>query len=179
MHWLVVAAATWGANAALAVLTTGLHQVLHGYGLNPHSRASFSFRLCPPLWCPRTRPRVCVGVTPSPGSLLLFSLYRAVKSDPGFVSRPHGAQGEPGQAEYCDKCSHRRPDRAHHCKICKRCVKKMDHVRCSLPVPHAVSMNSVLPGGGGGHLTGASSSPSLPGPLLAATARAQIACQLT
>jgi hypothetical protein len=37
VHWLVVAAATWGANAALAVLTTGLHQVLHGYGLNPRS----------------------------------------------------------------------------------------------------------------------------------------------
>lgn len=65
-------------------------------------------------------------------SLLLYSLYRAVRADPGFVPRPPGNnQGEPGQAGYCDKCAHRRPDRAHHCKVCQRCVKKMDHVSSS------------------------------------------------
>ena len=61
--------------------------------------------------------------------LLLYSLYRAVTEDPGFVARHASAAslGEPGQAGFCDKCSLRRPDRAHHCRICKRCVRRMDH----------------------------------------------------
>ncbi|KAK2960994.1 putative Palmitoyltransferase pfa3 [Blattamonas nauphoetae] len=28
---------------------------------------------------------------------------------------------------YCEKCQSVRPDRAHHCSICKRCVMRMDH----------------------------------------------------
>lgn len=28
---------------------------------------------------------------------------------------------------YCQKCSMKRPARAHHCKICNKCVLKMDH----------------------------------------------------
>ncbi|CAI9773006.1 unnamed protein product [Fraxinus pennsylvanica] len=27
----------------------------------------------------------------------------------------------------CDKCSTHRPPRAHHCRVCRRCVLKMDH----------------------------------------------------
>ena len=28
---------------------------------------------------------------------------------------------------FCQKCSMKRPSRAHHCKICRKCVLKMDH----------------------------------------------------
>ena len=32
-----------------------------------------------------------------------------------------------GGMRYCKKCEARKPDRAHHCSTCKRCVLKMDH----------------------------------------------------
>ena len=32
-----------------------------------------------------------------------------------------------GGARYCKKCQFPKPDRAHHCSTCKRCVLKMDH----------------------------------------------------
>lgn len=28
---------------------------------------------------------------------------------------------------YCEKCTHIKPDRAHHCSVCGTCVLKMDH----------------------------------------------------
>ncbi|KAI8599513.1 DHHC palmitoyltransferase-domain-containing protein [Dissophora ornata] len=34
------------------------------------------------------------------------------------------AQGHP---LWCSKCQHVKPERAHHCRVCKRCVLKMDH----------------------------------------------------
>lgn len=32
-----------------------------------------------------------------------------------------------GEPRYCRKCTHPKPDRAHHCSTCRRCVLKMDH----------------------------------------------------
>ncbi|KAL8950964.1 MAG: hypothetical protein Q9222_003025 [Ikaeria aurantiellina] len=32
-----------------------------------------------------------------------------------------------GAARFCKKCQARKPDRAHHCSTCRRCVLKMDH----------------------------------------------------
>lgn len=32
-----------------------------------------------------------------------------------------------GEMRYCDKCKALKPDRAHHCSVCGRCVLKMDH----------------------------------------------------
>ena len=32
-----------------------------------------------------------------------------------------------GGTRYCKKCQSRKPDRAHHCSTCRRCVLKMDH----------------------------------------------------
>ena len=32
-----------------------------------------------------------------------------------------------GESRYCKKCKARKPDRAHHCSTCGRCVLKMDH----------------------------------------------------
>ncbi|KAH9672388.1 putative protein S-acyltransferase 16 [Citrus sinensis] len=32
---------------------------------------------------------------------------------------------EGGDLRYCQKCSHYKPPRAHHCRVCKRCVLRM------------------------------------------------------
>lgn len=32
-----------------------------------------------------------------------------------------------GTVRYCEKCTHVKPDRAHHCSVCRTCVLKMDH----------------------------------------------------
>lgn len=32
-----------------------------------------------------------------------------------------------GETRFCKKCQARKPDRAHHCSTCNRCVLKMDH----------------------------------------------------
>ncbi|XP_067345822.1 palmitoyltransferase ZDHHC7 isoform X3 [Channa argus] len=37
-------------------------------------------------------------------------------------------QLKPGEVIYkCPKCCSIKPERAHHCSICKRCIRKMDH----------------------------------------------------
>jgi len=84
---------------------------------------------------------------------LIYSLYRAVTTNPGFVPPPSVVQkqGSRGQAAagYCDnwclKCAHTRPPRAHHCKVCNRCVKKMDHVSCPPCAPVKPCLALVLP----------------------------------
>jgi hypothetical protein len=32
-----------------------------------------------------------------------------------------------GGVRFCNKCQSKKPDRAHHCSTCRRCVLKMDH----------------------------------------------------
>ncbi|UYV64332.1 ZDHHC2 [Cordylochernes scorpioides] len=32
-----------------------------------------------------------------------------------------------GGYRYCGECHHLKPDRAHHCSVCKMCILKMDH----------------------------------------------------
>ena len=81
--------------------------------------------------------------------LLNWSYTTAVFTDPGsptssFVTRSgysHLPTHEPtpnpdlpsftvkstGGSRFCKKCQARKPDRAHHCSSCRRCVLKMDH----------------------------------------------------
>ncbi|KAI4331707.1 hypothetical protein MLD38_029864 [Melastoma candidum] len=90
------------------------------------------------------------GLTSSPGlihsslftalSLMCVSNYAAsVFTDPGRVppkylpeiedarSSIHEIKRKGGDLRYCQKCSLYKPPRAHHCRICKRCVLRMDH----------------------------------------------------
>ncbi|BAT97171.1 hypothetical protein LR48_Vigan11g125900 [Vigna angularis] len=66
--------------------------------------------------------------------------YRAaITTDPGRVpatyipdvedaeSPIHEIKRKGGDLRYCQKCSHYKPPRAHHCRVCKRCVLRMDH----------------------------------------------------
>ena len=79
--------------------------------------------------------------------LLNWSYTTAVFTSPGSPLEQSGAAGysslpthEPpyrdvssftvkstGELRFCKKCQSRKPDRAHHCSTCKRCVLKMDH----------------------------------------------------
>ncbi|XP_073534260.1 palmitoyltransferase ZDHHC3 isoform X2 [Phyllobates terribilis] len=67
--------------------------------------------------------------------LALASHLRAMITDPGAVPKGNATkefieslQLKPGQVVYkCPKCCSIKPDRAHHCSVCKRCIKKMDH----------------------------------------------------
>ncbi|CAE7396126.1 zdhhc15 [Symbiodinium sp. CCMP2592] len=73
--------------------------------------------------------------------LALWSFLRCALSDPGFVpswwldqqERCPEATGnssfgwQPGKPTTCHKCNERRPERAHHCSICGKCVMRMDH----------------------------------------------------
>ncbi|KAF4365132.1 hypothetical protein CsatB_000793 [Cannabis sativa] len=39
----------------------------------------------------------------------------------------HEIKRKGGDLRYCQKCCHYKPPRAHHCRVCQRCVLRMDH----------------------------------------------------
>lgn len=67
--------------------------------------------------------------------LALASHLRTMLTDPGAVPKGNATkeymeslQLKPGEVIYkCPKCCSIKPERAHHCSICKRCIRKMDH----------------------------------------------------
>ncbi|XP_047453393.1 palmitoyltransferase ZDHHC7-like [Mugil cephalus] len=67
--------------------------------------------------------------------LALTSHVRTMLTDPGAVPKGNATkkhvqslQLKPGEVVYkCPKCCSIKPERAHHCSICKRCIRKMDH----------------------------------------------------
>ncbi|KGN47840.1 probable protein S-acyltransferase 15 [Cucumis sativus] len=72
-------------------------------------------------------------------SLCLFSFAVCVLTDPGSVpssylpdfeesaGSDHDAKNSALQMKQCEKCSTYKPPRAHHCRVCRRCVLRMDH----------------------------------------------------
>ncbi|XP_035696431.1 palmitoyltransferase ZDHHC3-like [Branchiostoma floridae] len=74
--------------------------------------------------------------------LLTLAHLRAVFSDPGIVPLPANnidfsdvrsagkrklSEKEAEDWTVCARCDAYRPPRAHHCKICRRCIRRMDH----------------------------------------------------
>lgn len=74
--------------------------------------------------------------------MLNWSYTTAVFTDPGGTTNHYGYSTLPttappsatsftvksnGELRFCKKCQARKPDRAHHCSTCRRCVLKMDH----------------------------------------------------
>ncbi|KAK5848177.1 hypothetical protein PBY51_005813 [Eleginops maclovinus] len=73
--------------------------------------------------------------------LLLACHAKAVFSDPGMVPLPETAMdfsdlrsqssriNERGCEGWtvCNRCETYRPPRAHHCRVCQRCIRRMDH----------------------------------------------------
>lgn len=67
--------------------------------------------------------------------LAVASHLRTMFSDPGAVPKGNATKEMIQQMGYregqvffkCPKCCSIKPDRAHHCSVCQRCVRKMDH----------------------------------------------------
>lgn len=71
--------------------------------------------------------------------MCVYNYAVAVFRDPGCVPSTylpdiedldnpvHEIKRKGGDLRYCQKCSHYKPPRAHHCRVCKRCVLRMDH----------------------------------------------------
>ncbi|XP_076065728.1 DNZDHHC/NEW1 zinc finger protein 11 [Oratosquilla oratoria] len=68
--------------------------------------------------------------------LTIMSHLRAVLSDPGIVPLPqsridfsdmHSGGEQNNDWTVCARCEMYRPPRAHHCRICQRCIRRMDH----------------------------------------------------
>ncbi|XP_029951618.1 palmitoyltransferase ZDHHC7-like [Salarias fasciatus] len=68
-------------------------------------------------------------------ALALAAHLRTMLTDPGAVPRGNAARRHgtdlqllPGQElSKCSKCCSIKPHRAHHCSICQRCIRRMDH----------------------------------------------------
>ncbi|KAK0652910.1 DHHC palmitoyltransferase-domain-containing protein [Cercophora newfieldiana] len=74
--------------------------------------------------------------------MLNWCYTKAVFTPPGSTTNDNGYSTLPthaapvatsftvkanGEFRFCKKCQARKPDRAHHCSTCRRCVLKMDH----------------------------------------------------
>ncbi|XP_039028691.1 probable protein S-acyltransferase 16 isoform X2 [Hibiscus syriacus] len=71
--------------------------------------------------------------------MCVFNYAVAILADPGLVPSTympdiedstvsiHEIKRKGGDLRYCQKCSHFKPPRAHHCRICKMCILRMDH----------------------------------------------------
>ncbi|KIW03500.1 uncharacterized protein PV09_05267 [Verruconis gallopava] len=103
------------------------------------------------VWVETSMSFLLVGATGYISAFLGFALYvllnwsytTAVFTDPGSpVNTTAGYSSLPtseptsyssltvkasGEMRYCKKCQCKKPDRAHHCSTCRRCVLKMDH----------------------------------------------------
>ncbi|KAI1453264.1 palmitoyltransferase PFA3 [Annulohypoxylon moriforme] len=88
-----------------------------------------------------------IGTKSSIGGIFLYLMLNwcyttAVFTNPGSTTSSTGYSSLPtnnppqatsftvksnGETRFCKKCQARKPDRAHHCSTCRRCVLKMDH----------------------------------------------------
>jgi len=70
--------------------------------------------------------------------MIFVSYYKSIFTSPGSVPigwKPDLESGLLGSPEdptkphmrFCQKCNVPKPERAHHCRVCDRCVLKMDH----------------------------------------------------
>ena len=94
----------------------------------------------PPVPSSTGKPAAAFGV--SLYLLLNWCYTTAVFTPPGSTTNDNGYSTLPthaaptatsftvksnGELRFCKKCQARKPDRAHHCSTCRRCVLKMDH----------------------------------------------------
>ncbi len=95
----------------------------------------------------RARPRQAHAAQAAPVTPLRMT---CAARDGGRLMRglARGAQG--GEARFCSKCGRHKPPRAHHCRLCRRCVLRMDH-HCpwrAAPSPCGPAAGPAVPAGG-------------------------------
>ncbi|GAB1314120.1 palmitoyltransferase for Vac8p [Madurella fahalii] len=71
-------------------------------------------------WCYTT------AVFTPPGSTTNTNGYSTLPTHAAPVATSFTVKSN-GEMRFCKKCQARKPDRAHHCSTCRRCVLKMDH----------------------------------------------------
>ncbi len=60
--------------------------------------------------------------------MVCWSHLATMLTDPGVVPlEVLTAPVDPELVRVCRKCNVRKPDRAHHCSTCRRCILRMDH----------------------------------------------------
>ncbi|XP_030397967.1 palmitoyltransferase ZDHHC3-like isoform X5 [Gopherus evgoodei] len=119
---------------ALCLLLTYLSVGYADYVILTHILLQPGFRGS--LWCPFHAVMFNLIVL-----LLLACHTRAVFADPGMVplpdtaidfsdlrsNTPHKSERSNEDWTVCNRCETYRPPRAHHCRICHRCIRRMDH----------------------------------------------------
>ncbi|XP_070622365.1 palmitoyltransferase ZDHHC3-like [Erythrolamprus reginae] len=123
---------------ALCLLLTYLSVGYADYVILEHILLQVGFR--DSFWCPFHAAAFNLVVL-----MLLICHTRAVFADPGVVPLPDTAldfsdlrSGNSNAAAHqnsrnnrdwtvCNRCETYRPPRAHHCQICHRCIRRMDH----------------------------------------------------
>jgi len=74
--------------------------------------------------------------------LILTSYYKSIFTPPGVVpvswkpdlesglestETDSGDETPSTKVRFCQKCQHHKPERTHHCRVCDKCILKMDH----------------------------------------------------
>lgn len=69
---------------------------------------------------------------------ILVDYCRTALKDPGvvIVDEHRQVDNSPQYTKWCAPCGHWKPPRCHHCRVCRRCVEKMDH--------HCLVVNSCI-----------------------------------
>jgi hypothetical protein len=69
------------------------------------------------------------GIVPLPQNRIDFSDVHSGRQSKKIKSKDGGGELSPPEEDWtiCARCEMYRPPRAHHCRICKRCIRKMDH----------------------------------------------------
>uniref|UniRef100_A0A8C3GNS7 Palmitoyltransferase n=1 Tax=Cairina moschata TaxID=8855 RepID=A0A8C3GNS7_CAIMO len=114
----------------LAYLSVGyadyavLAHVLHGPALRgspwcPFHAVTFNLIVLLLLACHTRAVFADPGTVPLPGTAIDFSDLRS--------AAPRKTEQSPEEWTVCSRCEAYRPPRAHHCRVCHRCVRRMDH----------------------------------------------------
>jgi palmitoyltransferase ZDHHC2 len=64
------------------------------------------------------------NIMKEPNEQIRNQIIQAIATERGL---PILCRNYSGFLRVCEKCNLIKPDRAHHCSVCKKCILKMDH----------------------------------------------------
>jgi len=77
------------------------------------------------LWCIMVHPGTIPDKEEDPAWEYVQQDQRAAQSDPALLNPQEWKRS--GDRRQCKWCAKYKPDRCHHCRICRTCILKMDH----------------------------------------------------